>query len=129
MRKIFINSTSREQKVRFSVRIRTIGLIIEQKIANGWIVFSGSLKKEIKIQIRKWILMYELIGYAGMILVLVSFALSRNHYPRSQLTYVLASILLGIYAIITWTIPYLILNVIAGLISLYNLLKVRGEGA
>ena len=71
--------------------------------------------------------MNELVGYSGMALVLLSFALSRGHYPKSQAVNVIANVLLGAYAMSIGALPYLTLNSIAGSISAYNLLKVRKE--
>lgn len=74
--------------------------------------------------------MIELIGYLGMILVLLTLVLARKHFFKSQIVSLIGGILLAAKAYFTPNAePFLILNSIWTVVSIYNLLKARGDKA
>jgi hypothetical protein len=71
---------------------------------------------------------YDLIGYAGSIIVLVLFGLNQlDRLSSKSIWYdslnVLGSIMLGVYSIYYETWPFLILNVVWGLIAARDVVK------
>lgn len=70
---------------------------------------------------------YDLIGYIGMILVLITMALTRKHYRKSQVVSILGSGTLVAYSLLRWEPPYMLLNLILVLISTWNLVKASGK--
>jgi len=71
----------------------------------------------------------QLIGYAGMTLVLLTLILTRKHYLKSQIVSIFGGILLAANAYCNGpdSYPFLILNSVWSVISIYNLLKTRRE--
>lgn len=74
-------------------------------------------------------LLIELLGYSGMALVLLTLALAREHFRKSQIVSIIGGLLLSSYAGIVRAVPVLILNVIWTLMSIYNLWKSGGKHA
>lgn len=76
-------------------------------------------------------LLIEFIGYIGMVLGLFAVYLTRKHFLKSQITFIIASFFLGTYAIFSKypiiQVPTLLLNIIWALINFYNILKFREE--
>lgn len=69
----------------------------------------------------------QAIGYLGMALVLLTLALSRKHYKKSQIVSLIGGVCLFTNALIIGAYPFFILNVMWTLISIYNLWKIRRD--
>lgn len=72
-------------------------------------------------------LIIELLGYVGMILVLLTLALARKHFFKSQIISSIGGAFLVFNAFMTKAYPFMILNFIWTLISIYNLCKDRRD--
>ena len=68
-------------------------------------------------------------GYVGMVLILLTLLLAHKHYTESQVISLIGGILLtsNAYANGPSAYPFLVLNGIWTIISVYNLWKVRRE--
>jgi len=72
-------------------------------------------------------LLVQLMGYSGMVLILLTLVLARKHFVKSQIVSLIGGLLLTSNAYATSAYPFMILNFIWTLISIYNLLKARRE--
>jgi len=70
-------------------------------------------------------LLVQLMGYIGMVLILLTLLLTRKHFVKSQIVSFIGGILLtsNAYAQGPRAYPFLVLNFIWTLISIYNLWK------
>jgi len=71
--------------------------------------------------------MIDIIGYLGMMFVLLTLYLTRKHYETSQVISILGGLLLTVYGLLVNTLPTVLLNLICIQISVYNLLKTRKD--
>jgi len=72
-------------------------------------------------------LLIQLMGYTGMILILITLLLTRKHFVKSQIISLIGGLLLTSNAYSTGAYPFMILNFIWTLISIYNLWKAMRE--
>jgi predicted membrane protein len=71
--------------------------------------------------------MIDIIGYLGMIFVLLTLYLTRKHYETSQVISIISGLLWTIYGLLANMLPIILLNLICIQISLYNLIKTRKD--
>lgn len=68
-----------------------------------------------------------LLSYIGMIILLLALYLSRTDYKLSLGLNMLGGVFMSIWAVIVDAYAVLILNLIFGIIAIYNLWKLRGK--
>jgi len=67
----------------------------------------------------------DILGYIGMVGVLVSLYLSRKHYVKSQVVALITGPFMTIYSYIIPSYPLVFLNAVYSVIAIFNLTKLR----